>query len=155
MNPAMQPHGSVRKRRRHRGFKPQAEINVTPMVDVMLVLLVVFMVTAPLLTVGVPVELPQSEAEALNEPDQPVVVSVNAAGEVFVQETAIAIEGLVPLLQGITNNNDETRIYVRGDEAINYGTVMQVMGLISSAGFTKVALVTKLPEKAAEGDAGQ
>jgi biopolymer transport protein TolR len=129
---------------RHR-YRPMAEINVTPMVDVMLVLLIVFMVAAPLMTVGVPVDLPQSNAPAINEPKEPLVVTVNAEGDIFIQETKIDADALVPKLQAITNNNPEAVIYVRGDKAINYGRVMEVMGLIASAGFTKVSLVAELP----------
>ena len=122
-----------------------AEINVTPMVDVMLVLLIIFMVTAPLLTVGIPVNLPQTKAEPLSNPDEPLVVTVNAKGEIYLQETSIGDEALVPRLQAITANKPDTKIFVRGDKAIDYGRVMQVMGMIKSAGFTQVALVVDMP----------
>ena len=130
---------------RRASFRPMAEINVTPMVDVMLVLLVIFMVTAPLLTVGIPVNLPQTKAEPLSNPDEPLVVTVNAKGEIYLQETAIADEALVPRLQAITASKPDTKIFVRGDKAIDYGRVMQVMGMIKSAGFTQVALVVDMP----------
>ena len=122
-----------------------AEINVTPMVDVMLVLLIIFMVTAPLLTVGIPVNLPQTKAEPLSNPDEPLVVTVNAKGEIYLQETSIGDDALVPRLQAITANKPDTKIFVRGDKAIDYGRVMQVMGMIKSAGFTQVALVVDMP----------
>jgi biopolymer transport protein TolR len=123
-----------------------ADINVTPMVDVMLVLLVIFMVTAPLLTVGVPVDLPKTKASVMNEKDEPLTVTVNAQGELFLQETSIDLSVLVPRLVAITGSNPEARIYVRGDKGISYGRVMEVMGAINSAGFTKVALISELPQ---------
>jgi biopolymer transport protein TolR len=124
-------------------YKPMSEINVTPMVDVMLVLLVVFMVAAPLLTVGVPVELPQTKAPAITEQKEPLVITVNAEGKLFLQNGAVGDDELVPRLQAITKNNPQADIYVRGDRAINYGRVMEVMGMVSAAGFTKVSLVTE------------
>ncbi|NNG03335.1 MAG: protein TolR [Inquilinus sp.] len=123
-----------------------AEINVTPFVDVMLVLLIVFMVTAPLLTVGVPVDLPKTQARNLSDQDEPLVISVNSGGEVFVQESLVDIANLVPLLVAITDANAEARIYVRGDRSINYGRIMEVMGSVNAAGFTRVALVAELPK---------
>ena len=122
-----------------------AEINVTPFVDVMLVLLIVFMVTAPLLTVGVPVDLPQADAQPITTPEEPLVVSVDAEGKLYIQETEVAAVSLVPRLQAITEANPETRIYVRGDRAIPYGTVMEVMGMIDKAGFRRVALLAEAP----------
>ncbi len=122
-----------------------SQINVTPFVDVMLVLLVIFMITAPLLTVGVPVDLPQTKAPPLVQPDEPLEVTVNAKGEVFLQETAVELDALVPRLVAITRNNPEARIYVRGDRAVNYGRVLEVMGLITGAGFTRLALVSAPP----------
>ena len=124
-------------------YKPMSEINVTPMVDVMLVLLVIFMVAAPLLTVGVPVELPQTQAPAITEQKEPLVITVNAEGKLFLQNGAVGDDELVPRLQAITKNNPQADIYVRGDRAINYGRVMEVMGMVSAAGFTKVSLVTE------------
>jgi biopolymer transport protein TolR len=124
-------------------FKPMSEINVTPMVDVMLVLLVIFMVAAPLLTVGVPVDLPQTKAPAITEQKEPLVITINAENKLFLQNTEVGDDELVPRLQAITKNNPEADIYVRGDRAINYGRVMEVMGLVSAAGFSKVSLITE------------
>ena len=135
-----------KSRRRSAAYRPMSEINVTPMVDVMLVLLIIFMVAAPLLTVGVPVDLPKAQAPAINENKEPLVVTVNAEGKIFLQETALdADDTLVPRLQAITHNNPEASIYVRGDRAINYGRVLEVMSMISAAGFTKVSLVAEMP----------
>jgi biopolymer transport protein TolR len=125
-----------------------AEINVTPMVDVMLVLLIIFMVSAPLLTVGVPLDLPQTQAKSLDNDKEPLTVSVNTKGEVFLQNTEIKVDELVAKLQAITQargGNDE-RIYVRGDRKVDYGTVMRVMGRLSAAGFRRVALVTEVEQ---------
>jgi len=125
-----------------------AEINVTPMVDVMLVLLIIFMVSAPLLTVGVPLDLPQTQAKSLDQDKEPLTVSVNTKGEVFLQNSEIKVDELVPKLQAITQargGNDE-RIYVRGDRKVDYGTVMRVMGRLSAAGFRRVALVTEVEQ---------
>jgi biopolymer transport protein TolR len=126
-------------------YRPMAEINVTPMVDVMLVLLVIFMVTAPLMTVGVPVDLPQTQAPAINEPKEPLVITINAKGDVYLQNNQIDSKDLGPKLVAITNNNPNATIYVRGDRAIDYGRILQIMGVISSAGFTKVSLIAELP----------
>ncbi len=133
-------HGAVRRRTR-----PMSEINVTPFVDVMLVLLIVFMVTAPLLTVGVPVDLPRTKAQNISEPVEPLVVTVNKQGEIYIQETGVELEKLVPRLLAITENKPDTRIYIRGDREIAYGRVMQVMGLLNASGFTRVALITEVP----------
>ena len=142
----MSGNGGGRGRRGGRGgYVPMSEINVTPMVDVMLVLLVVFMVSAPLMTVGVPVDLPKTEASQMVGQDEPLVASVNANGEVFLQETKITLDQLVPRLVAITQNKKDTRIFVRGDKAIAYGQVMEVMGTVNLAGFTRVALLTQLP----------
>ena len=125
-----------------------SEINVTPMVDVMLVLLIVFMVSAPLLTVGVPIDLPQSQAKSLDQDKEPLTLSVNLEGKVFLQNSEIPLEELVPKLKAITEargGNDE-RIYVRGDKKVDYGTVMKVMGRLSAAGFRRVALVTEVEQ---------
>jgi len=127
-------------------YRPMSEINVTPLVDVMLVLLVVFMITAPLLTVGVPVELPQTQAPPINEPKEPLTITVNRNGAVFVQETSIAVDSLVPKLQAITGGNPDAVLYVRGDKEINYGRVLEIMSLVSSAGFRKVSLVAEMPK---------
>ncbi|HZK89975.1 MAG TPA: protein TolR [Stellaceae bacterium] len=130
-------------------YRPMSEINVTPLVDVMLVLLVVFMVTAPLLTVGVPVDLPQTSAPPINEPKEPTVITLNKEGEIFIQETAVPIDTLVAKLQAITGSNPDAVLYVRGDKDINYGKVLEVMSLISNAGFHKVSLVAEAPKGAA------
>ena len=145
---AEQRQASAVGKRRHRRKPVMAEINVTPMVDVMLVLLIIFMVSAPLLTVGVPIDLPQTQAKSLDQDKEPLTVSVNTKGEVFLQNTEIKIEELVPKLQAITQargGNDE-RIYVRGDRKVDYGTVMRVMGRLSAAGFRRVALVTEVEQ---------
>ena len=135
-------------KRRHRRKPVMSEINVTPMVDVMLVLLIIFMVSAPLLTVGVPIDLPQTQAKSLDQDKEPLTVSVNTKGEVYLQNSEIKIDELVPKLQAITQargGNDE-RIYVRGDRKVDYGTVMRVMGRLSAAGFRRVALVTEVEQ---------
>src|SRR5215475_5382740 len=129
-------------------YRPMSEINVTPLVDVMLVLLVVFMVAAPLLTVGVPVDLPQTQAPPITEPKEPLVITINGEGHIFVQETELPTDSLVPRLQAITGNNPDASVYVRGDKAINYGRVLEVMSLVSSAGFRKVSLVAVPPKGA-------
>lgn len=134
-----------KKKGQRRSANLVVDINVTPMVDVMLVLLVIFMITAPLLTVGVPVDLPKAKASAMNEKDEPLTITVDAQGNLYLQETALDLPVLVPRLIAITGSNPEARIYVRGDKAISYGRVMEVMGAISSAGFTKVALISELP----------
>ncbi len=133
------PYKSSRLRKR---YQPMAEINVTPMVDVMLVLLIVFMVTAPLLTVGVPVNLPKAGAHALQGDDEPLAISVNAQGQIFIQESEISLEALVPRLKAIVRAGYEQRIYVRGDSDVNYGRVAHVVARINDAGFARVALVT-------------
>ena len=132
-----------RRRARH----PQmSAINVTPMVDVMLVLLVIFMVTAPLLTVGVPVDLPQSKAPSINEPKEPLVITVDSGGKIYLQNAALGSDDeLAPKLVAITHSNPDATIYVRGDRAINYGRILEVMGLVSEAGFNKVSLIAELP----------
>ena len=125
-----------------------AEINVTPMVDVMLVLLIIFMVSAPLLTVGVPIDLPQTKAKSLDQDKEPLTVSVNTKGEVWLQNSEIKIDELVAKLQAITRERggQDERIYVRGDRKVDYGTVMRVMGRLSAAGFRRVALVTEVEQ---------
>ena len=128
-----------------RRYRPMAEINVTPFVDVMLVLLVVFMITAPLLSVGVKVDLPSAEANVIHGNDEPLTVSINSAGQIYLQERPIVLADLVPKLRAITSENPDSRIFVRGDRKINYGLVMEVMSAINSAGFSKVALITKMP----------
>ena len=129
--------------RRRRGRRMMSEINVTPFVDVMLVLLVVFMITAPLLTVGVPVDLPENAAPEITGEDEPLAVSIDAAGVVYLQETEIAIDELAARLIAVTERKSDTRIFVRGDRAIDYGLVMRVMATIAEAGFTHIALITE------------
>ena len=129
-----------RRRGRHHGL--MSEINVTPMVDVMLVLLIIFMVAAPLLTVGVPIDLPDTQAKAMNSDTQPITVSIDPEGKVYLQETEIPLEEVVPKLQAIAKTGYEERIYVRGDKTADYGTVMKVMARISAAGFKNIGLVT-------------
>ena len=129
-----------RRRGRHHGL--MSEINVTPFVDVMLVLLIIFMGAAPLLTVGVPIDLPETQAKALNAETQPITISVNKDGQVYLQETEVAIEEIVPKLEAIAKTGYEERIYVRGDTAAAYGTVMKVMARVSAAGFRNLGLVT-------------
>ncbi len=137
---SLQP-GVGRFKRRHSA--PMSEINVTPFVDVMLVLLVIFMVTAPLLTVGVQVDLPKTSASVIQGEDEPLAVSIDGEGRVYLQDTEVEVEALVPRLSAITDNNPDVRIFVRGDKAIDYGRVMQVMGVINAAGYRKVALVAQ------------
>ena len=139
---------AVAGRRRHSRRPVMAEINVTPMVDVMLVLLIIFMVSAPLLTVGVPLDLPQTKAKTLDQDKEPLTVSVNAKGEVYLQNTEITLDELVPKLKAITaaRGGMEERIFVRGDRKVDYGTVMRVMGRLSGAGFHRVALVTEVEQ---------
>ena len=131
--------------RRRSRRRPMAEINVTPFVDVMLVLLIVFMVTAPLLTVGVPVDLPKTKAQALSQDREPLSVTVKASG-IYLQNTPISEDALVPKLQAIAQNGYDQRIFVRGDRRVDYGRVMEVMGLLNQAGFTHIGLVTDVPK---------
>ncbi|MET3661515.1 biopolymer transport protein TolR [Aquamicrobium ahrensii] len=128
--------------RRGRRKALMSEINVTPFVDVMLVLLIIFMVAAPLLTVGVPIDLPETQAKPMNSETQPITVSVNDKGQVYLQETEIAVDEVVPRLEAIAQTGYEERIYVRGDKTADYGTVMQVMARISAAGYKNLGLVT-------------
>ena len=134
--------GSRRRGRRHRAGV-MSEINVTPLVDVMLVLLIIFMVAAPLLTVGVPIDLPETAAKPLEGQTDPINISVDAAGKVFIQDSEITYEELVPKLMAVAKNGVEDRIYVRGDKTADYGTVMRVMSRISAAGFKKIGLITQ------------
>jgi len=142
---AISDGGGSRRRRRTRVM---SEINVTPFVDVMLVLLIVFMVSAPLLTVGVPIDLPQTKATGLEQQDQePLAISVTNDGKVFLQDSEIALDDLVPRLKAVTEargGGANERIYVRGDQSVDYGTVMRVMGRLSGAGFGRVALITEV-----------
>lgn len=138
--------------RRGRRNRPMAEINVTPFVDVMLVLLIVFMVTAPLLTVGVPVDLPKTRAQPLSQDREPLSVSVRRDGSIFLQNTRVSEDDLVPRLTAISGNGYDQRIFVRGDKAVDYGRVMEVMAMISAAGFTHIGLVTDIAKPRSETD---
>ncbi len=151
-NLAAASSGGGRRRRR----PVMSEINVTPFVDVMLVLLIVFMVSAPLLTVGVPIDLPQSQAKSLEQNNEPLTISVNVSGQIFLQNSEIKLDDLVPKLKAIIdarNGNPNELIYVRGDKNVDYGTMMRVMGRISGAGYHRVALVTEV-EQGGTGGAG-
>ncbi len=136
------------KRRGRRRSRVMSEINVTPMVDVMLVLLIIFMVSAPLLTVGVPIDLPQTQAKSLEQDKEPLTISVNDKGVVYLQNSEIAIDDLVPKLQAIAEarGGNDARIYVRGDKTVSYGNMMRIMGRLSAAGFHRVALVTEFEQ---------
>ena len=134
-----------KKNNRSKRFTQMSEINVTPFVDVMLVLLIVFMVTAPLLTVGIPVDLPKVKANALTDQKDPIEITLKLDGEVYLGDSLVEIDNLIPTLNAITDLNVESRIYVRGDRAVSYGRVMEVMSIINSAGYLKVALVAKNP----------
>jgi len=136
--------------RRKGKYKPMAQINVTPFVDVMLVLLIIFMVTAPLLATGVKVDLPQTSAKTLSQDDKPLSVSLRSDGKVFLNDTEVQTETLVERIRAIGEVSNETRIFVRADETLSYGKVMRVMGMINGAGFNKVALVTQ-PTKGGKG----
>ncbi len=142
--------GNAVGKRRHRRHAVMSDINVTPMVDVMLVLLIIFMVSAPLLTVGVPIDLPQTRAKSLNQDREPLTLSVTTKGDVFLQTSnvPIGVDELVPKLKAITDARGglDERIYVRGDRKADYGTVMKVMARLSAAGFRKVALVTEVEQ---------
>src|ERR1700712_79878 len=139
---SMNNGGGSRGGRRGR-YQPLAEINVTPLVDVMLVLLIIFMVTAPLMTSGVSVDLPKTNAQPLNSDSEPLTVSIKADGAIFLQEQAVDVADLVARLQAIAKNNPERRIFVRGDKDLAYGRIMEVMGTITQGGFTKVALLAE------------
>ena len=123
--------------------EPISEINVTPFVDVMLVLLIIFMVTAPLLTVGVQVDLPETSADTLAEETEPLTLTINSKGEIFIQESKVEYEKIIAKILAVSNNRTDTRIYVRGDKTINYGRVLEIMGMLSGAGFSKVALISE------------
>lgn len=146
----------VLKNRRREGFGRSrtalmTDINVTPMVDVMLVLLVIFMVTAPLLTVGVSVDLPETQATAIAGQDEPLSVSVDRAGQIFIQDTPVEMAALAPRIRAIAGANPDVRIFVRGDQAIDYGRVMAVMGAIHAAGYNKIALLTAPADASVDG----
>lgn len=127
-------------RRARRRYRPLSEINVTPFVDVMLVLLIVFMVTAPLLTTGVQIDLPKASANALPEDAKPIEITLDQNGAIFLQDTQLAMDELIPRMLAISNNRKDMRIYVRGDRRLDYGSIMTLLGALNKAGFTKVAL---------------
>ncbi|TDQ67350.1 biopolymer transport protein TolR [Maritalea mobilis] len=135
--------GGGRRGRRRGRKQPMSEINVTPLVDVMLVLLIVFMVAAPLLTVGVPIDLPQSQAKSLNTESEPVTVTITADGQIYVLEELVDRSNLLAKLDEVAVNGTEERIFVRGDNVADYGAVMQVMGQLSGAGYSKIGLITE------------
>lgn len=147
MGASVQAGSSNGSRRRRRASRPMSEINVTPMVDVMLVLLIIFMVTAPLLTVGVPIELPKTEARQLEGDKEPLTISVDPEERIFLQDTELKIDEIVPKLTAIAKNGYDERIFVRGDRRVNYGIVMRVMGTISAAGFRRIALISDIEQK--------
>ena len=134
--------GGRRGRRRGGGNAAMSDINVTPMVDVMLVLLIVFMVAAPLLTVGVPIDLPKTEAKQLNTQSKPVTVTVKPDGSIYLLEKPVQLDGLIAAIQPLMGAGSDDRIYLRGDTAANYGAVMKVMGVLSKAGYAKIGLIT-------------
>lgn len=142
----MSSRGAVSRRSGRAKRSPMSEINITPLVDVMLVLLIIFMLTAPMLTVGVPVDLPKTKAATLSEKNEPITLSLNGKGDLFLQETKIDPEALISKLQGIMAAKPDTRIFVRGDKELAYGRVMELMGRLNSAGFNKVALLAELPK---------
>ena len=129
--------------RRQSKKKLLAEINIVPYIDVMLVLLIIFMVTAPLLTVGVQVDLPETSADSLPEESEPLTLSINAKGEIFIQEAKVGYDNIIAKVLAVSKNRTDTRIFVRGDKTINYGRVLEIMGLLSGSGFTKVALISE------------
>ncbi|WGW05040.1 protein TolR [Tropicibacter oceani] len=146
--------GGSRRRRRRRGGSSQAmsEINVTPFVDVMLVLLIIFMVAAPLLTVGVPVELPKTAAQALpQETEEPLTVTISAEGTVLLQSTEISREDLVPRLRAIAAERSDDRVYLRADGSVTYEEVAQIMGALNAGGFSSIGLVTDIGGPALNG----
>lgn len=141
-----QKSGMGSRRRRYAGGT-MSEINVTPLVDVMLVLLIIFMVTAPLLNVSVPVDLPQTKGQNIPSNKEPLVVTVTLKGDVYLMESMVTLDTLVPRLTAIRGNDPDMRIFVRGDKGVAYGRIMEVMGALTSAGFKRVALVADLPKK--------
>ncbi len=133
--------------KRKKAYRPLAEMNMTPFIDVMMVLLIVFMVAAPLMTVGIKVDLPETNASDLSDTTEPLVITINKDQEIFLQETQILLVELIPKLVEITENNPQQRIFIRGDRTLDYGEIMTVMGQLTSAGFTRVALVAEIPEE--------
>lgn len=138
-------HNAGRGNRRRRSFRPTSDINVTPLVDVMLVLLIVFMVTAPMLTVGVPVDLPKTKAAQMNDQVEPLVVSVDSDGKTYFQENELPLADILKKLVEASDGKPDTKIYVRGDKKLPYGQIMETMGAIAAAGFSRVSLIAELP----------
>ena len=136
-----------KKYQKNTSYKPMSEINVTPFVDVMLVLLVIFMVTAPLLTVGVSVDLPKTKAKVIPGKDEPLAISIDSDGNIYIQDTEVDINSLTARLEAISNNRRDSRIFIRGDKNIDYGKVMEVMSEITAAGFNRVSLITEKPQR--------
>lgn len=143
------PVGRFHPTHRRRSFRQNSAINVTPLVDVMLVLLIIFMVTAPMMTVGVKVDLPQTGAAEMNDPVEPLVVSIDARGQLYVQEALVPFSELTNKLAAIIGRNKDARVYVRADKTLPYATVMAVMGVIAESGLSKVSLLAETPKKAA------
>jgi biopolymer transport protein TolR len=142
-------HSGAFGKRRHRRSPVMSEINVTPMVDVMLVLLIIFMVAAPLLTVGVPLELPKTRAEALpTEQEEPLTINLDAEGRVYIQKTEVGAEDLVPKLAAIQAERESDKVFLRADQSLDYGFVMRIMGALSAGGFRNIGLVTDQPDSA-------
>jgi biopolymer transport protein TolR len=141
---SLKPSSNYSRRRRQR-FQPNTDINITPLVDVMLVLLIIFMITAPMLTVGVPVDLPKTQAAQMNDQVEPLVISINAQEQIYLQETEVSLNALVGRLQAITGQNADARIYVRGDKKLAYGKIMEIMGAVAAAGYSKVSLIAEMP----------
>ncbi len=139
--------GGRRRGRRRGGNRPMSEINVTPMVDVMLVLLIIFMVAAPMMTVGVPIDLPQTQAQQLSSEREPITISVTNTGAIFLGDQPVDLGNLIAEVTSRAANGTEDRVYVRGDLAANYGAVMEVMGALSGAGFAKIGLITEQAEE--------
>ncbi len=124
-----------------KNFRPVNEINMTPFIDIMLVLLIIFMITAPLLTVGIEVDLPETQAGTMNEDSEPLVISITKNGTIFIMETETKLTALIPRLQAITKNNTNTTTYVQADRTVPYSVLMDVMGRLHKAGFKKVGLI--------------
>ncbi|MFO1090429.1 MAG: protein TolR [Hyphomicrobiales bacterium] len=142
MGASLASTGSSRSKRGRKSFRPMSEINVTPFVDVMLVLLIIFMVAAPLMTVGVPIELPETKAQQLNSEQEPLSVSIKADGSIYLQDAKLEPDTLVPKLQAIAKNGYDEQIFIRADKTAEYGIVVKVMGDLNQAGFRKLSLVT-------------
>ncbi len=135
--------GSGSRRRRGKKSKPIADINMTPFIDVVLVLLIIFMVAAPMMTSGIPIELPKSAAKPIQDETKPLTLSLNAKGEIYLQDKKVAFEEVIPKLQAIAKNGAEDRIFIRADKAVDYGAVIRVMGVISAAGYKRIGLISE------------